>query len=1263
MHLESLEQRVVLSGNAFDISGSGLVEAFDSEAERVTASPTSGDADGEYTGDGISVGVISDSAWNYGSSVETGGLPEGVVRVRDVYASDEGRAALEVVHQVAPDADLFFCSGYGGEVKFADAIRKLAEAGADIIVDDLTYYSEPFFQDGIISSAIAEVHAEHDILYVSASGNHGNNSYESMYRAGEEGLHDFDESEDVTTRQHFTTPALENDYEVRLVLQWNDPFYTEDQVVHDFDVFVYDSENNLVVSSEAENLSTQEPLEQLSLDIDAGQAEDYFLEITGHDVDPNDRVHLKYVLFGPEGMEIVSFATDNSTAVGHVMSDSVLSVGATDGENYELVNEYSSGGSSTVYYDADGVPFEEPRTRTGVEVVAATDATTGVSGFEEFGGTSAAAARVAGIAAAAWSSAPHLTSAQLRQVLKNSAIDLYEPGWDERSGHGRVEMDSAVQGAITVSDVLSPSVSGVSPGERSGWFVPKIAVVFSEPMDPTIAGNTSHYTLESSGSDDTWNTADDVTYAVSVKYVAVTNTVEISPETVSELPFGDYRVTLSSDLEDVAGNPLATSAGPTYEFSVDSGAPVFELPEAADARYSLSEDGKLVVSDVYNFSVGNENYYQLRTATVDPSGHAQPYQVLQTDPNADQLSEFAEATTNYIIYRFITIYVYGGGGGGGSSAPPVSTTPTVNINGNNGVISWSEIVGSTIAYHVQLLDSYGTPVGDVLDLETVDQYGSVPPNIISTDSHIIVHTLQKHSTENYNVTRIVIYDREGKELTSIVPFSGRASSNSKLYDRMILDGSGNIVISHLSDNVLRIASYSVDGTLLGTEEIASGVAVDWEQYSPVIVSCNNGDLLAAYWTISAIDDNLHLKVRRRDQATGSWGEPREIAISDEIRWVDLAVGDDGRFVVVWQNQNLSLLAQRFDPNLNAVDDVILVTQLANTSSADVLFHGTDRFVVVWQNQQNFSRWFMWDSIPETIDVGPWVTGFEVTETPDGLVDCQVHFDREMDWNVIVRQHFSIRAPNGVKVPIQQLVPSDDEKSVTLVFSHTWPIHGRYDLEVSHLVQDLAGRRLNQDGDGLNGEPDDDRYHGIWLYLPDESTPVPYVEDFNSGDFGTLGGWRFAVDSGVGFALDASSAMEGTHYLQAALGSGHSDAYARAGLVLDLSGWDGESELTLDYLSRRDTSYFRTEYALSVSGSGEADTWTSVLTNMEPVSETTEHHVVDLGSALEAAGIVPDGDVHVQWRFRLDHGQQTFGLDRVRVGSQDAMGAAVSSLTA
>jgi hypothetical protein len=70
-------------------------------------------------------------------------------------------------------------------------------------------------------------------------------------------------------------------------------------------------------------------------------------------------------------------------------------------------------------------------------------------GANAIAGTSIAAAKVTGAASQVWAANPDLNAAQVKEILKATAVDLHTPGWDMETGAGLLNLGLAVQAAFS----------------------------------------------------------------------------------------------------------------------------------------------------------------------------------------------------------------------------------------------------------------------------------------------------------------------------------------------------------------------------------------------------------------------------------------------------------------------------------------------------------------------------------------------------------------------------------------------------------------------------------------------------------------------------------------------------------------------------------------------------------------------------------------------------------------------------------------------
>ena len=245
----------------------------------------------DVDGSGLKVGVISTS-YNYlggeDYDVERGVLPDNVyVLYDDSENDDEGRAMAQLVHSVAPGAELYVSTPFpyrnpleitpqtslADQETFAQRIRELVDLGCDVIVDDMYDPVEPWFQDGPVSLAIDEA-VENGVAYFTAAGNDSNVSYQSEVSLVEApshlvdhwndpssgtpaefaqalsnpdlSFHDFSEGEEVDVLQRIFISGFSD--EAYFFVQWDQPWGANNS---DVEIWFFD-ENKKPIGKAAE---------------------------------------------------------------------------------------------------------------------------------------------------------------------------------------------------------------------------------------------------------------------------------------------------------------------------------------------------------------------------------------------------------------------------------------------------------------------------------------------------------------------------------------------------------------------------------------------------------------------------------------------------------------------------------------------------------------------------------------------------------------------------------------------------------------------------------------------------------------------------------------------------------------------------------------------------------------------------------------------------------------------------------------------------
>jgi hypothetical protein len=450
-------------------------------------------------GSGVRIGILSDSfdAKGDGSASDpanrdaaagylpldpdTGGSAVTVLKEGSAGSVDEGRAMAELIHRVTPGAQIDFYTATGGQDAFAGGVDALRAAGCNLIVDDWSFPTEPFYQDAGPVAAAQERAVAAGINVFTSAGNYGSAYYEHAFTP--EAVQLLGEAADVEAQQFgngtpFQTVTIPANTSTRLVLQWDAAYPPPGGSVPDSMVVkLYDADGTpLGASKQVANApdDTGEAATQLLFPT-AATATSYRIAVEHVDGTPGVG-QFKYVLFGSPGNATSPGGTiddpdarqGSGTVHGHQLTPGVNTVGAAHWSNapaYGLPADwteyFSSGGPGTFLYDAQGGRLAQPAPADKVDFVAPDGIYTPVPGFAPFFGASAAAPDAAAVAALVLQVDPHLDPAGLSALLRASALDMGLPAGQQ--GAGLIQADKAVALAGGVPDCWAPSPGEVLP--------------------------------------------------------------------------------------------------------------------------------------------------------------------------------------------------------------------------------------------------------------------------------------------------------------------------------------------------------------------------------------------------------------------------------------------------------------------------------------------------------------------------------------------------------------------------------------------------------------------------------------------------------------------------------------------------------------------------------------------------------------------------------------------------------------------------------
>jgi subtilisin family serine protease len=474
---------------------------------------------------------------------------EVVIKLSDY--TDEGRGMAELVHEMAPGSEIAFHSAFESLAFFAQGIIALATAGCQVIVDDVGYTNEPFFQDSEVSQAIERVVKEYDVVYLSAAGNDGMYAIEGSY-------HDINPNKDDgpspklphgndlhqwntvgSVPDAFLDLTLYPGASVKIAINWENPFSGTlgPGASTDYDLYLlrvaeFKPEHIIEVSDNYQGtveFPQGDPYEYISYKNEGDDIEIVYLALNKHH---GPAVHFKILFPFSHDFRIQGNIrrADGATIFGHPAASGCLAVAAVNYVELETNGNAQSNPRQIdpAYYTSQGgdIPFffsptgekqetVELRYKPDIASVDGTntsffnvdDKTVDKDEHPNFYGTSAAAPHAAAIVALMRQANPSLTAREILDLVRDSATDIFEKGIDRFTGWGLLYADDAVAAALALHPIATPTPLQTEIAAPTPTATPTpIAITTPTPVSMTfntviVTDDLSSYTDVSNGQD------------------------------------------------------------------------------------------------------------------------------------------------------------------------------------------------------------------------------------------------------------------------------------------------------------------------------------------------------------------------------------------------------------------------------------------------------------------------------------------------------------------------------------------------------------------------------------------------------------------------------------------------------------------------------------------------------------------------------------------------------------------------------------------
>lgn len=364
-----------------------------------------------YKGQNTKVAIIDIGFNNFTNSQNHGELPSNII-TKDFTGTGletgriHGTGAAEIAYDMAPEAQ-FYLIKIADEVDLENAKNYSIDQGVDIIGHSWGWLNTNFADGTGVICDIANDARSNGIVWVNAAHNLAHRHYQGFFAdTDNDGWHEFSSGDESNNIEH-TGGDLDT------YLTW-DCWPTTEQ---DYDLYLYDSNFNLVASSTTRQTGAQEPTEKITLAyLSAGT---YHIMIRKYSATEN--VELKLI------SGLLEYQTPEHSIGSPADAADAVAVGFIN------IGDWTTGPQGD---GSSQGPTNDGRIKPDIMGPA------GVSSFTWGTGnyTSAATPHVSGAAALILSRCSGFTADQIGSALEGWAVDMGVSGKDNIYGSGRLRL-------------------------------------------------------------------------------------------------------------------------------------------------------------------------------------------------------------------------------------------------------------------------------------------------------------------------------------------------------------------------------------------------------------------------------------------------------------------------------------------------------------------------------------------------------------------------------------------------------------------------------------------------------------------------------------------------------------------------------------------------------------------------------------------------------------------------------------------------------